>query len=166
MNEKKLNHDVVALFTRIGAFAYKIPDPSAPCVTSAAKRPFDGFAVFPNNTSLFFESKLIKNHIQAFALNRIEPHQLEALLHIKHNGGVAAVLLGYWVSRKDYWFMLFDPSLIEHLCNIGIKSISGKHLQLLHNAGKYVSFHKGCGGYALETMQIKDAIIHELMEIW
>lgn len=127
MTEKELNHDIVSLFKEHGAFAYKIPDPPQQVAVSSAKRPFDGFARFPPPVcDIYFESKLIKNKVQAFNLSRIEPHQIDALLKIKRNGGTAIVTLGCWIPRKDYWFIAFDIDFI-----VGVKEISIKKKEIL-----------------------------------
>lgn len=126
MKEANLNHDIVSLFKSHGAFSLKIPDPNQAAVLSASKRPFDGFARFPPPVNDFwFESKLIKNKITAFDLGRIEDHQLDSLRQIKRNGGRAAVILGCWIPRKDYWFMIFDIDFI-----IGRKGVSIKQKEL------------------------------------
>lgn len=139
MDERQLNHDIVSLFKGAGAFAYKIPDPIKAGVVTASKRPFDGFAIFPKPIgSLYFESKLIKNRLQAFRIDRIEPHQMEALLEIKHNGGHTAIILGIWIPRKDYYFIPFDPELLSTL---QLKSISKKILLSLYNSGHTIPLH-------------------------
>jgi hypothetical protein len=122
LTEKNLNHDLVALFKDHGAFAYKIPDPNQATVLNASKRPLDGFARFPPLVNDFwFEAKLIKNKVQAFSPSRVEEHQFEALQHIKRNGGHAAIILGCWIPRQDYWFMLFDVDFIIGLGGVSIK---------------------------------------------
>jgi hypothetical protein len=122
MIEKSLNHDIVSLFKDHGAFAFKIPDPNQATVLNASKRPFDGFARFPPPINDFwFESKLIKNKVKAFNPARIEEHQFEALQHIKQNGGRAAIILGCWIPRQDYWFMIFDIDFISGLGGVSIK---------------------------------------------
>jgi hypothetical protein len=122
MTEKMLNHDLVALFKDHGAMAWKIPDPNQISVLNSSKRPFDGFARFPPPVHDFwFESKLIKNKIQSFSVRRVEKHQLESLSLIKKNGGRAAVILGCWIPRQDYWFMVFDVDFIFALNGISIK---------------------------------------------
>ena len=132
MQESDLNHDLISLFKDHGAMAYKLPDPNQAIVLNASKRPFDGFARFPPPVGDFwFESKLIKNKVQAFSTERVEAHQCEALRHIKRNGGRAAVILGCWIPRRDYWFMAFDIDFI-----IGLKGESIKQKDLLALCGK------------------------------
>jgi hypothetical protein len=122
LKEANLNHDIVSLFKAYGAEAWKIPDPNKVSVLNAAKRPFDGFARFPPPVNDFwFESKLIKNKISAFDTRRVENHQFESLQHIKRNGGRAAVILGCWIPREDYWFMIFDIDFIAGLEGASIK---------------------------------------------
>ena len=116
MDEAQLNHDLVALFRDNNAAAYKIPDPAKANVLSASKRPFDGFARFPPPVNDFwFESKLIKNKVQAFSSKKVEDHQIASLQQIKRNGGNTAVILGCWIPRREYWFMLFDVDFIANL---------------------------------------------------
>jgi hypothetical protein len=127
MLEKNLNHDLVSLFKDNGAMSWKIPDPNQAMVLNASKRPFDGFARFPPPVNDFwFESKLIKNQVKAFSPSRVEEHQFEALQHIKRNGGHAAIILGCWIPRQDYWFMVFDVDFI-----IGLEGVSIKKKDLL-----------------------------------
>jgi len=127
--EKNLNHDLVALFKNSGAVAHKLPDPNQTIVLNASKRPFDGFARFPPPVNDFwFESKLIKNKLQAFIINRVEDHQLETLQNIKRNGGLAAIILGCWIPRKDYWFMVFD---VDFIASLKENSIKQKELLIL-----------------------------------
>jgi len=122
MTEKILNHDIVSLFSDHGAVAWKIPDPNQSTVLNASKRPFDGFARFPPPVNDFwFESKLIKNKVKAFSPYLVKNHQLESLLQIKRNGGRAAILLGCWIPRKEYWFMVFDIDFIVGLGGVSIK---------------------------------------------
>ena len=122
MQESDLNHDLVSLFKAQGAMSWKIPDPNQVTVLNASKRPFDGFARFPPPVSDFwFESKLIKNKVQAFNPNRVEEHQFEALKQIKRNGGHVAVILGCWIPRGDYWFMAFDVDFLFGLGGVSIK---------------------------------------------
>lgn len=139
MNEKCLNHDLIRLFNDCGGFAYKIPDPSQEIVTASSKRPFDGFARFRSIGDIYFESKLIKNKLQAFSFKRIEPHQIEALTRICDNGGEAVVILGYWEPRKAYWFMLFDICLIQQLIKAKVLSIKQKELMNLQARGCSIS---------------------------
>ena len=122
MQEFDFNHDLISLFNKSNAFAYKIPDPSKSNVLSASKRPFDGFARFPPPVNDFwFESKLIKNKVRAFDTGRVEKHQFEALKKVKQNGGHAVIILGCWIPRKDYWFMVFDTDFIFGLGGASIK---------------------------------------------
>lgn len=122
MDEKRLNHDLVALFKDHGAMAMKLPDPNQAVVLNASKRPFDGFARFPPPVNDFwFESKLIKNKVQAFNSRRVKSHQFEALRQIKQNGGHAAIILGCWIPRQDYWFMVFDVDFIFNLKGASIR---------------------------------------------
>jgi hypothetical protein len=122
MQESDLNHDLVYLFNNNGAMAWKIPDPSKVTVLNASKRPFDGFARFPPPVDDFwFESKLIKNKVQAFNTSRVEEHQFESLRQIKQNGGHVAIILGCWIPKSDYWFMAFDVDFIYGLKGKSIK---------------------------------------------
>jgi hypothetical protein len=122
LKEAVLNHDLIHLFMKNDAFAHKLPDPPKSVVLSASKRPFDGFARFPPPVNDFwFESKIIKNKIRAFDIRRVEDHQIAALQCIKRNGGRAAVVLGCWIPRHDYWFMVFDVDFIFRLGGVSIK---------------------------------------------
>lgn len=154
MTEKTLNHDLVSLFNACGAFAYKIPDPPKGGVLSAAKRPFDGFARFPPPVNDFwFESKLIKNGVKAFNPGRVEAHQLDALLRIKRNGGRAAVILGCWIPRRDYWFMLFDADFLIGLDGASVKQ---KDLAALREARYNISLRgKDTGSFKPEWLMEK-----------
>lgn len=146
MDERTLNHDIAALFRSMGAFAYKIPDPPRVCAASASKRPFDGFAVFPPPVgSVFFESKLMKGKLRAFALRRIEPHQMESLLRVSGNGATAVVSLGFWSPRSEYWLMLFDAPLISALMREGAKSVGAAKLARLRGMGMAIPMRRGRG---------------------
>jgi len=137
MLEKNLNRDLVHLFKCHNAMSYKLPDPNQAVVLNASKRPFDGFARFPPPVNDFwFESKLMKNKLYAFNTNRVEEHQLESLMQIKKNGGSAAVILGCWVPRKEYWFMVFDVGFIKEL---GGASIKQKELLALKKQNYHIS---------------------------
>jgi hypothetical protein len=127
LKEANLNHDLISLFKDHEAFSFKIPDPNQATVLNASKRPFDGFARFPPPINDFwFEAKLIKNKLVAFNLGRVEDHQFEALQQIKRNGGRVAIILGFWIPRRDYWFMLFDVDFV-----IGRERVSIKQKELL-----------------------------------
>jgi hypothetical protein len=129
MKETNLNHDLVHLFKSVGAFSYKIEDPHKTQVLSASKRPFDGFARFSEPVNDFwFESKLMKNKIGAFSLDRVDDHQYASLLRIKQSGGLTAIILGVWIPRRDYWFLCFDPEFLLSLTQRGKKSINKKEL--------------------------------------
>jgi len=122
LEESTLNHDLVYLFKQHKAMSYKISDPNQAMVLHSSPRPFDGFARFPPPVNDFwFESKLIKHKIQAFNLDRIADHQFDALRLIKQNGGFAAVILGCWIPRRDYWFMVFDVDFIFNYPEVSIK---------------------------------------------
>jgi hypothetical protein len=122
VQESDLNHDLISLFNDTGAMAYKIPDPGRSAVLSAAKRPFDGFARFPPPVNDFwFESKLIKNKVKSFDTKRVKDHQFTALRSVKRNGGYSAVILGCWIPRRDYWFLVFDVDFIYGLGGMPIK---------------------------------------------
>jgi hypothetical protein len=102
MKEATLNHDLILLFKGTGHFSYKIPDPAQAQVLLSSKRPFDGFARFSEPVNDFwFESKLMKNKIGAFSLDRVDDHQYASLLQIKRSGGLTAVILGVWIPRRD-----------------------------------------------------------------
>jgi hypothetical protein len=129
MKEATLNHDLISLFKDTGHFAYKIPDPVQAQVLSSSKRPFDGFARFSEPVNDFwYESKLMKNKIGAFSLDRVDEHQYASLLQIKHSGGLTAVILGVWIPRQDYWFLCFDPEFLLGLAKQEKKSINKKEL--------------------------------------
>jgi len=113
MDERILNTDLVKLFKQHG-WAYKIPDAVGETALSSEKRPFDGFAAFPN-FDFFFESKLIKNKISAFAKRRVEDHQFDNLLKLKSLRKQTGIILGIWVPRKSYQFLVFDPEFIYDL---------------------------------------------------
>lgn len=144
MDEKVLNRDLVKLFKQHG-FAYKIPDAAGETAMFTDKRPFDGFAAFPE-FDFFFESKLIKNKISAFAKARVEPHQFENLLRLKSLGKQTGVILGLWIPRKSYAFLVFDP---EFLFNLGQKSVLKFQLEAYVKRGlsfdmkNLVSFNPG-----------------------
>jgi hypothetical protein len=141
MLEKDLNRDIIHLFFTQGkSWGYKIPDPPKQTALSSSKRPFDGMARFyPPINDFYFESKLIKNYLQAFSLNRVEEHQWDNLLRIKRIGGLTAVILGFWIPRQDYWFMCFDPEFLFGLLRQGKKSISKKELTYYCKKGYNIS---------------------------
>jgi penicillin-binding protein-related factor A (putative recombinase) len=140
MKESILNHDLVALFKSTGHFAYKIPDPAKSQVLSSSKRPFDGFARFSGPVNDFwFESKLMKNKISAFALDRVNEHQYASLLQIKRSGGLTSVILGVWIPRRDYWFLCFDPEFLFDLISRGKKSINRSELNFYRESGYSIS---------------------------
>lgn len=121
-----MNHDLIQLFVSKYAFGYKIPDPNKGIVLHSSKRPFDGLARFPPPVNDFwFESKLIKNKVQAFNTSRVEEHQLNSLRHIKRNGGHTAIILGCWIPKQEYWFMVFD---VDFIAGLDGKSIKQKEL--------------------------------------
>ena len=122
IQESDLNHDLISLFKDHRAMAYKLPDPNRATVLHASKRPFDGFARFPSPVNDFwFEAKLIKNNVTAFSSSRVEDHQFESLRKIKQNGGNTAIILGCWIPRKDYWFMVFDVDFVFGLAGASLK---------------------------------------------
>jgi hypothetical protein len=140
MKEAILNHDLISLFKGTGHFAYKIGDPPRTNVLSASKRPFDGFARFAAPVNDFwFESKLMKNKIGAFALDRVDTHQYSSLLQIKQSGGLTAVVLGVWIPRHEYWFMCFDPEFLLNIAEKGKKSINRKELIFYYEKGYNIS---------------------------
>jgi hypothetical protein len=145
LKESVLNHDIIHLFTVNNALAYKIPDPPKGNVLSASKRPFDGFARFPPPVNDFwFESKLIKARVRAFDTGRVEKHQFESLLRIKRNGGMAAIILGCWIPRQDYWFMVFD---VDFIFGLGGVSIKRKDLLSLCGKGYNISLRNKDAGF-------------------
>jgi hypothetical protein len=159
VKEAMLNHDLVSLFKSTGHFAYKIEDPHKTQVLSSSKRPFDGLARFcPPVNDFYFETKLIKNSIRAFSLNRVEDHQLSNLLQIKRSGGLTAVILGVWIPRREYWFMGFDPEFLSNLMKLGRKSINKKELNYYYEKGYSISLkNKALANFSPETL--RDRII-------
>jgi hypothetical protein len=137
MFERDLNRDLTRLFNTHG-FAYKIPDPPAQVALTASPRPFDGFAAF-RGFDFFYESKLIKNKISAFAVARIEPHQFDNLLRLRGLGKETAILLGIWIARKSYQLLVFDPYF---LYTLGAKSVLKKQIEM------YIA-----EGYAIDMRQ-------------
>jgi penicillin-binding protein-related factor A (putative recombinase) len=130
MFEKDLNTDLTRMFNGKG-WAYKIPDPPATVALMASQRPFDGVAAF-SGFDFFYESKLIKNKIEAFSISRIEPHQFENLLKLRELGKETAVVLGVWIARKAYQVLLFD---VFFLYTLGSKSVLKKELEWLISEG-------------------------------
>ena len=110
MDEKALNRDLVKLFKEHG-WAYKIPDAMGETALHTDKRPFDGVAAFPG-FDFFFESKLMKNKITAFSKSRVEDHQFENLLKLKSMKKETGIILGLWIPRKSYRFLVFDPEFL------------------------------------------------------
>ena len=75
--------------------------------------------------------------MQAFSLTRVEDHQYENLLQLRTLGANTAVILGFWVSRKDYYFFVFDPLFLSNLKTTR-KSILGKELQWYKDNGYFI----------------------------
>ena len=162
MKEAQLNRDLVSLFKKTDHFSYKIPDPSQAEALSSAKRPFDGFARFSEPVNDFwFESKLIKNKVSAFALDRVAEHQYSSLLQIKHSGGFTAIILGVWIPRTEYWFMCFDPEFLFSLLKSGKKSISKKELNFYCEKGYSISLRSKDLSRFLPSM-LKDKLVNFL----
>ncbi|MGL5913544.1 MAG: hypothetical protein ACRCZB_05210 [Bacteroidales bacterium] len=129
MQEKEFNRDLVKKFTQYGGWSWKIPDPDRRAITSGGKRPFDGLAYFNDIGAVYFESKLMKHSIKAFSFNSVEEHQYTNLINLDILGAYTVVILGFWVSRKEYLFFLFSPKFLFRLKNeTSKKSISGKEL--------------------------------------
>jgi penicillin-binding protein-related factor A (putative recombinase) len=124
MLEKNLNHDLIQLFNNHG-WAHKLPDPPAAAAYNSSPRPFDGIACF-KEFDFFFESKLIKNKISAFPMSRIEAHQFYNLIKLRELGKVTGIILGLWIARKTYIFLVFDTYF---LYNLKSKSILKKELE-------------------------------------
>jgi hypothetical protein len=162
VKEATLNHDLISLFKGTGHFAYKIPDPAQSQVLLSSKRPFDGFARFSEPVNDFwFESKLMKNKIGAFSLDRVDDHQYTSLLQIKRSGGLTAVILGVWIPRRDYWFMCFDPEFLLSIANQGKKSINKKELNFYYEKGYSISLkNKALINFSPEIL--RDRIINFL----
>jgi hypothetical protein len=156
MLEKDLNRDLIHLFVTQGnAWGYKIPDPPKKTVLNSSRRPFDGLARFyPPVNDFYFETKLIKNSVKAFSLNRVEDHQLANLLQIKRSGGLTAVILGVWIPRRDYWFMCFDPEFLLNLTKQGKKSITKKELNFYYEKEYSISLKsKALTNFSSELLQ-------------
>jgi penicillin-binding protein-related factor A (putative recombinase) len=165
VKEADLNHSLVSLFKTTGSFAYKIPDPARSQALSSSKRPFDGFARFSKPVNDFwFETKLMKNKISAFSLDRVDIHQYASLLQIKRSGGLAAIILGVWIPRRDYWFVCFDPEFLTGLADSGKKSISKKELIFYHDRGYSISLKaKDLGNFMPELL--RERIINFLPDL-
>lgn len=109
---------------------FKIPDPTG-SFSATIKRAFDGIGMVKensiqeseNNSKIFicWEAKLLKK-LQAFSLNRVEPHQNYYLSAYSKAQGVRSFLfVGIDCSRSDKRSYIFDWKLIEKydLYNIG-----------------------------------------------
>lgn len=81
----------------------------------------------------------MKNKIGAFSTARVQPHQVRALLDVSENGGRAAVILGFWEARKQYWFLIFD---INFIVSMNGESLYKKEIMNFHNSGLSVSLQK------------------------
>ena len=92
-------------FVDLGAFAYKIPDPSTD-YASTIERPFDMIAVY--TIPYYIEVKYLSS-IKSFNLNVIKDHQIDNLLKIKTLMFDAAcwIVLAVNAGRGDKRFYIF-----------------------------------------------------------
>ena len=137
MDEAVLNRDLCDAAIAGGGWSYKIVDATASTARSSSKRPFDGFAVLPGAIEIKFESKLLKGY-QAFALDRVAPHQYDNLREIARLGAKAWVTLGVWEAHHFLDIFTFDICLLWDLKESGIKSINKKQLLSLKERGLFV----------------------------
>jgi penicillin-binding protein-related factor A (putative recombinase) len=96
----------------------------------SVQNPFDGFAVIPG-TPIYFESKMMKNQIEAFNFKSIEPHQIENLQAVKKclPKSLCLITLGIYIPRKLFIVLPIDISFITELMQEGKKSILKKELE-------------------------------------
>lgn len=95
-------------------WASKIPDPSSD-YAKTVQRPFDGLAILPNGTPVYWEGKFL-NKMESFNLQDIKDHQIENLCCIKElNPNLECwIVLGVKVGRGDNRVFIFsDPFKIR-----------------------------------------------------
>ena len=125
------------IFIDLGAFAYKIPDPSTEYAITI-ERPFDMIAVY-DNISYYIEVKYLSS-IKSFNLQSIKDHQIDNLTKIKILMPDAAcwIVLAVKVGRGDKRFYIFED--IEEIAQrrSGKKNYFKKELESLN----YLSVQK------------------------
>lgn len=97
-------------FLLLGEECFKIPDPSGLYAKTIA-RPFDMIATLSGHP-VFIEAKFMKG-MQAFALSRIEDHQIEALKSWRGKipGSESWIVLGVNAGRADNRIYIFKNIL-------------------------------------------------------
>ena len=107
-NEAEFN----TVITKSLTFGHKISDASNATNFFKARMPFDGFGVFKdknnNGYPVYFESKYLQQPM-AFNFNRLEDHQIEALLKCKRvlPNSLSLFIIGVNFGRADIRAFIF-----------------------------------------------------------
>lgn len=107
MNEGEACTIIKNSFLAQNNFCYKIPDPSH-SFSSTIKRPFDLMGSFLQKP-IVIEVKYQKG-LYSFDLQRIEDHQIEALIYYKKQipDAFSLVMLYVYVKRNDHRVFIFN----------------------------------------------------------
>lgn len=142
MKEKDINSVIRKSFAEQGDYAFKIPDSGSYVegYVTHTKLPYDGFAYY-NGKFVVWESKYLSKPM-SLNLQRLEDHQIEALLKTKHclNESIALFLVGIkWSSRETRVYAFKDVDMINTRRN-NKNNILKKEWESLTN---YVTISKG-----------------------
>jgi penicillin-binding protein-related factor A (putative recombinase) len=129
--------------------------------------PFDLFGIFQGEP-IYIESKIIKNGLYAFNLDKIEEHQYANLLQIEESIKVShncLIAVGFYKQREMKIIMFFDFMYIWNEKQKGRKSFLKKELEELYSDNMYVTIGKkmiGDNKYdrILDIKNLKDKIIY------
>jgi len=122
MKENDLNTIIKNSFNAIAhARAFKIPDGQHGISIQSPMDAFGAFQGFP----LYYETKLIKNELNAFSFSKIEDHQFENLLWYHNNLVVdkfCLFIIGYYVPHSIKGVFIFDAKFVYDEAQKGLKS--------------------------------------------
>ena len=81
-----------------------------------------------------------QDEYKTFQLSKIEPHQIDALIKIKHycHDDFSAVILAIGTNENYFTMFIFDIRFITTLINGNIKSISKKDILKFKETGHYI----------------------------
>lgn len=142
MKEKDINSIIRKSFAHQGDYAFKIPDSGSYTdgFVTHTKLPYDGYAYY-NGKFIAWESKFLSKPM-SLNLQRLEDHQVDALLKTKHclNESLALFLVGIkWSSRETRIYAFKDIDMINERRN-NKDNILKKEWEQLTN---YVTVSKG-----------------------
>jgi hypothetical protein len=103
-----IEKDLCKIIVNSLEWGYKIPDPQRTEVYRSAKRPFDIVGTIKNKPC-YIEAKIL-NKPQCFNFDKLQPHQIDSLMHVKKTcpDSYCLLVIGVVYKRGDLRVFVYD----------------------------------------------------------